>query len=172
MPTAKKTAKKTAAKKAVATGGGRKPPARPRNRRTASVEPPGDRPNPFSPLHWPFKKGQTVYYVTSEMQWGGGKLATGTVVHYNPALTGNAVMTKGDPVVTIEPGEGGIGNVATVGVADVADHTPEGRLKLEARVRERLLARAADYDRLAAEARREAHTLLHDPKKPKSGKHS
>ena len=162
MPTAKKPAPKN--KAAL-----KKTPAKKKSRSSAKPGPVGDRPNPFSPLHWPFKKGQAVYYITSEMQWGGGGIAEGTVVHYNPALVGNALVTKGDPVVTIDPGEGGIGNVATVGAAAVADRTPEGRLKLESVIRDRLLARAAELDRQAAEARRKAHALLHDPKKPKRG---
>lgn len=118
--------------------------------------PAADVPNPFAPAHWPVKTGQVVYYITSTMAVGGGKLAHGTVRHYNPAVEGGLLHTKGRPVVTIDPIEGDAQSVTIRGIDDVAEYTPEGKAKLEVKIRARLLSHAADLDRRAADARREA----------------
>lgn len=167
----KPIAKKTATKKVVAKKPVTKKPATkktsPGNTQKAAAPPPASNsPNPFAEAHWPFRRGQEVYYLTSLMKVGGGKVARGSVVHYNPALTGNAVVTKGQPVVTIEPIEGDIGNIATVGVEDVAEWTDAGRRRLEGKIMARLLAAASDYDQRAADCRRQAELYGFHPVQP------
>jgi hypothetical protein len=143
-PAKKSTAKKSTAKKSTAKKPpAKKPPAKKPPAKKRAARPVPDTPNPFAPHNWPFNRGQSVYYLASND--GRVTVRVGTVTAYHPFLP--------MPMVAVYQSAHQVSGTLMVRLADVSDLTVDGKAKLEAVARDRQLANAAEYERLAAQLR-------------------